>query len=104
MGKWKIFWCSCGVVDGADSVGGDWCLSLDRRPQLLHRALQLLHLQLRCQIMDNKHDTGSQNNVDHDDKTDQFRGVRRLGNVQRTELLGLEEKIEMEHMGDRYEI
>ena len=48
-----------GVVDGGvvgvgvDNVGVDnWHLSLDRRPQLLHRALQLLHLKLSCQLMD----------------------------------------------------
>jgi len=50
---------------GLDVVGVDIDLphlSLDRCSQLLHCGLQVLH---------------------------QFRGVRRLGNVQRTELLGL---------------
>ena len=90
----KVFWVLMRVAvvrvdDVVDGGVSNWYLSLDGRPQLLHRALQLLHLQLRCQIMDNKHDTGSQNNVDHDDKTDQFRGVCCPRNIQRSKLLGL---------------
>ena len=41
-----------GVDSGVDGVDGDWCLSLDRRPQLLHRALQILHLNMHGEILD----------------------------------------------------
>ena len=51
---WR-WWTTGGGIDsvsGVDCVDGDWCLSLDRRPQLLHRALQILHLKLHCEILD----------------------------------------------------
>ena len=85
---------------GLDVVGVDIDLpglSLDRCSQLLHRGLQVLDLKLQCEILDDEvNNQLSIFRVDVDvgvgDQTDQFRGVRRLGNVQRTELLGLGER------------
>ena len=82
---------------GLGVVGVDIELSLDRCSQLLHCGLQVLDLKLQCEILDDEFNNQlSIFRVDVDvgvgDQTDQFRGVRRLGNVQRTELLGLGER------------
>ena len=82
---------------GLGVVGVDIELSLDRCSQLLHCGLQVLDLKLQCEILEDEFNYQlSIFRVDVDvgvgDQTDQFRGVRRLGNVQRTELLGLGER------------